>query len=105
MNIHQEVVFAVRKRRRATRHGFHSLRRVSFEQNSRVEESCIRRECVVGIEGSYLRLGVVGLHTEWEHHVDGVMLRTHSIIYSSSVNDGESGIVCCVRCRYSWTDG
>ena len=63
MNIHQEVVFTVRKRRRATWHGFHSLCRVSFKQNSRVEEYRIRHECVVGIEGSYLSLGVVGLNT------------------------------------------
>ena len=32
------------------------------------------------------------------------MLCTHSIVYSSSVDDGESRIVCCVRCRYSWTN-
>jgi hypothetical protein len=105
MNIHQEVICAVRKRGRVTRHGFHSLRRVSFEQNSRVEECRIRRECVEGIEGSSLSLDVVGLNTDWEHHVDGVMLRTHSTVYSSTVDEGESGIVCYVRCRYSWTDG
>jgi hypothetical protein len=105
MNIHQQVILAVRKRRRPTWHGFHSLRRVSFEQNSRVEVCRIRRECVVGLEGSCYSLGIVGLNADWEHHVNGVMLSTHSIVYSSSVDDGESGIVCYVLRRYSWTDG
>ena len=105
INIHQEVISSVWKRRRITRHGFHSLRRVSFHQNSRVEESRIRRECVEGIKGSSLSLDVVRLNTDWKHHVDGVMLRTHSIVDISTVDKGEAGIVCYVLCSYGWIDG
>ena len=105
INVHQEVISAVRKRRGVTRHSFHSLCRVSFKQNSRVKESRIHRECVESIEGSSLSLDVIRLNTDWEHHVDSVMLCTYSIGDSGTVDEGKSGIVCYIRCSYSWADG
>jgi len=95
----------MRKRRVVVGHGFHSLCGVSFQQNSRVDESRIGRECVEGIESNTLSLDVVGHNADWEHHIDGVMLRTNSIVYSITVDDGESRIVCYVRGCYHRTDG